>query len=105
MIEQYAPTAGQVATYLAIVLVFLSLIILILVHEKEEKRKRCMMNHPAGSRAKIEPSHSGQTNETSRHLHLGTTFGKLAREIETESSDSRLSSEDFSSRPHHLEGD
>ncbi len=40
--------ASLVVTDIAIVVTFLALLILILVHERNEKRKRAMAQHPAG---------------------------------------------------------
>jgi len=94
---------GLIATYIAIIIAFTGLIIVVLKHEKEERRKKCMMNHPAASRARIEPSHSGPTKTISLRPDA-IPPGTLVRELE-ERLQKLHSSEESSSRPHHLEGD
>jgi hypothetical protein len=41
--------------------IFILMLILVKLDSDEKARKKCMMNHPAGSHVKTEPLHAGKT--------------------------------------------
>jgi len=52
-------------------IIFAVFYMLIELDAKAKARKRCMMNHPAGKLAKIEPSLFGETEENFRKRYQG----------------------------------
>lgn len=79
---------GLILTYISMLIVFYSLMLLIKL-DKQEKRKKCMMNHPAGRHVPTAHSLIGLTEtDFQSHAKMG---GKTSWINEQ--------------KPHHLEGD